>query len=353
MEMSRRQMLATGAGAAAALLAAGTSSAPAKEPEGARMGVVIHSYSIRQAAERDRGFDDPLAFLEFCRSRGAGGVQIPLGVRDEAYAARVRKQLEAHRLYVEGSLRLPRDREDVGRFTKEVQTAKACGAKVLRTVFMAGRRYEVFKSADAFRAFREQAVKSLALARPVVERHEMRLAVENHKDLQAAELLEALKTADSPFVGVCVDTGNNLALLEDAEELVAALAPHAFTTHIKDMGVQEYADGFLLAEVPLGTGFLDLGRIVGLLRKARPDIRLNLEMITRDPLEIPCLTDRYWATLEGVSGRRLARMLALVRAKAGKKPLPRMRGLSRQEQLAREDDNVRACLRYARQHLEG
>jgi sugar phosphate isomerase/epimerase len=192
----------------------------------------------------------------------------------------------------------------------------------------------------------------LEWAKPVVEKLEVRLAVENHKDLQTPELLDVIKKLDSPFVGVCLDTGNSIALLETPTQTVDLLAPHAFTTHIKDMGVEEYPDGFLLSEVPLGTGFLDLPKIVATLRKARHDIRLNLEMITRDPLKIPCLTTKYWATLDDIPGRRLAEMLSLVRAKAGNKPLPRISGLSKNEQLVREDANVQDCLRYAKEKLK-
>jgi sugar phosphate isomerase/epimerase len=316
------------------------------------MGVVIHSYWMRRGAEKGRGFEDPLTFLDYCRTLGAGGVQTSLGVRDDAYAAKLHDLLAAHKLYLEGSIALPRDEADVERFTAEVRTAKRCGVTVFRTVLMNGRRYEVFDSAEAFQKFFAQGQRALAWARPVVEKHEVRMAVENHKDLQAPALLDLIKKLDSPYVGVCIDTGNNIALLETPQETVELLAPHAFTTHIKDMGVEEYADGFLLAEVPLGTGFLDLPKIVATVRAARPAVRLNLEMMTRDPLKIPCLTPRYWVTLDSLPGRRLAAMLALVRARAGKKPLPRISGLSKEEQLRREDDNVRQCLEYARQHLE-
>lgn len=150
---------------------------------------------------------------------------------------------------------------------------------------------------------------------------------------------------------MCVDTGNSLALVEPPQETVEVLAPYAFSTHVKDLGVEEYAEGFLMAEVPLGTGFLDVPRICGVLRKAKAAPRLNLEMITRDPLKIPCLTAKYWATLEHVPGRRLAAVLSLVRQHAAKKPLPRTTGLSREEQLKREDDNVRQSLRYAREKI--
>jgi sugar phosphate isomerase/epimerase len=308
------------------------------------MGVVIHSYNIRR-------FDGPLSFLEHCRALGAGGAQTQLGVLDETYAAKLRDLQKKHGLFLEGSIALPRDKADVKRFTAEVQTARRCEATTCRTVLMNGRRYEVFKSAGEFRKFLERARQALALARPVVEKHKVRLAVENHKDLQSSELVEVIRKLDSPFVGVCIDTGNNIALLETPKKTVELLTPYAFTTHIKDMGVEEFTDGFRLAEVPLGTGFLDLIAIVAALRKAKPDIRLNLEMITRDPLEIPCLKQGYWATLQDVRGHRLAEVLALVRAKAAKKPLPRVSKLSREDRLQREEDNVRQSLRYSTNRL--
>src|SRR5215475_608337 len=143
------------------------------------------------------------------------------------------------------------------------------------------------------------------------------------QDWRSAELIELLREVKSPHIGACVDTGNSIALLEPPEETVDALAPFAFTTHLKDMGVEESADGFLLSEVPLGSGFLDLPRVLRTLRQANPAIRFNLEMITRDPLRIPCLSRGYWATLEDVPARRLAEMLTYVRTNAAREHLPR------------------------------
>jgi sugar phosphate isomerase/epimerase len=230
-----------------------------------------------------------------------------------------------------------------------VRTAKEAGATVLRTVASPGRRYETFDSAAAFRQWAEEAVALLRLAEPVVAREDVRLAVENHKDWRAREMADVLKQLDSRHVGVCVDTGNNLALLEDAVEVVETLAPWVYSVHLKDMGVAEYDDGFLLAEVPLGTGMLDLPKIIGILRKARPEVRFNLEMITRDPLKVPCLSPKYWATFGDVPGRDLARTLALVRKR--KQKLSAISGLPREQQLAAEEENVRKCLAYAAEHL--
>ena len=74
-------------------------------------------------------------------------------------------------------------------------------------------------------------------------------------------------------------------------------------------------------------------------------------MITRDPLKVPCLTPGYWAALEGLSGWPLARTMKMVRRHASTTPLPRVSGLAPEARIQLEDDNVRECLKYAREHL--
>jgi sugar phosphate isomerase/epimerase len=349
MHVTRREFLA----AAAATLP--TLPAERVSREGRqRLGVVAYCYSIRMGAERKRGeagLADPLALLEQCRRIGAGGMQFALGVRDKDYTANLRQKLEASGMYLEGIVRLPKDRSDVDRFAAEVRVAKEAGARVLRTVLLSGRRYETFDSAAGFRKWRENAAASLGLAEPVAARLDVRLAVENHKDQRVGELLEVLKRLDSRHVGVCVDTGNSIALLEDPLEVVEAYAPWAFSTHMKDVVVEEYEDGFLLAEVPLGEGILDLKKIVAVLRRAHPEVHFNLEMITRDPLKVPCLAPKYWASSEGLPGRELARALSWVRRHRPRNPLPRVTGLDPRQQLAAEEENVRRSLTYAREHL--
>ncbi len=323
-----------------------TDEPPVKTP----IGIASSSYANRLRLGRGRGLDDPSAVLEFCRDRGAAGIQWPLGVRDGSEAARIRERADALGLYVEGSLRPPKDESDVGRFEAEARTAKDSGARVVRTVMQGGRRYEAFGRAESFREFLDWAWRSLRLAEPVVRRHGVVLAVENHKDYRADELADVLRRLDSEHVGACLDTGNNLALLEEPDETVRTLAPWVRSCHLKDMGVEEYREGFLLSEVILGRGFLDLAGIVGRLRSAYPPLRISLEMITRDPLKIPCLAEGYWATFPDLPGRELARTLDQVREHASG-PLPRTTGRAEAELLDLEDANVRACLEFAREHL--
>lgn len=319
-----------------------------------RLGIASTSYTLRWRASSSDGqlpvLKDALGFLEHSHSIGAGGIQTDLGRVNSDYAMKLRAKLEEYSMYLEGMASLPRQPEDIERFDRQIQLLKQAGADVVRAG-IGGRRYETFSTAQAQREFAERSRQSIFLAEPVMRKHRLRLAVENHKDWLVPELVEVLKKLSSEYVGVCVDTGNSIALLEDPMAVIEAYAPYAFSTHVKDMAVQEYEEGFLLSEVPLGEGFLDLTKMIEILQRAQPAVQFSLEMITRDPLKIPCLSQKYWATFENLPGRYLAETLARVRSNASKKPLPRTTGLTQDQILQLEEANVRKCLAYAKERL--
>ena len=330
---------------------------PALATPGSRasVGIGMHSYGFqwRAAKQNPAGakFHDALTFLQYAHQLGAGGVQVTIGEKDRAYAERIKAETDKHGLYFEAQFQLPKDDTDVGRFERDVRLAGDAGATVFRTACLSGRRYETFKSLEEFQEFAARSRKSLRLAELVLKRHRFRMAVENHKDWLVPELLEIVRKFSSEWVGICVDTGNSIALMEDALSVIEEYAPFAFSVHLKDMAFGEDKDGFLLAEVPLGQGALSIARIVQILRKANPAVRLNLEMITRDPLRIPCLTEAYWATMRGMPASQFARTLGTARQNISRTPLPRLSDLPPEKQLLVEDEHVRASLAFANAEL--
>ena len=87
------------------------------------------------------------------------------------------------------------------------------------------------------------------------------------------------------------------------------------------------------------------------LRRSRSDIRFCLEMITRDPLKVPYLDDKYWASYEKRDTAKIEKFKTSVLSKAWTKPLPKISGMSSQRMLAVEDDNIRRCVAYAKRTL--
>jgi sugar phosphate isomerase/epimerase len=290
-----------------------------------------------------------IEYLEKAHSAGAAGVQSTLAAHDTAYTKKVRAFLEERGMYLEIATRLPG--EDTTEFEAVVRSAKEAGAECLRSVCLTGRRYETFNTLDEWNAFAADAKLRLARAVKIVEKHRFPLGLENHKDWTIEEMVPLLKGYSSEYLGACIDFGNNMSLLDPAEDLVEALAPFVVNTHIKDMAVEEYEDGFLLAEVALGRGIVDLKRCVEAVRKVKPKVRFSLDMLTRDPLKIPCLTDKYWATFPHRNGRHLARALAAVRWHKPAQPLERVSAMDRDTQLKAELENVTVSVAYARDHL--
>ena len=277
------------------------------------------------------------------------------GVLDDAAADALLERARAASMYLEGIVALPRDEADVERFEAEIRTAKRAGAQVVRTVMLSGQEVR-----DVSQHCRISPVRRIVDALPelaaagVVARHGVRLAVENHKDWRADELMRVLKQAGNDHVGVCLDTGNSIALLEDPMEVVEALAPRAFTTHFKDMAVEEYKDGFLLSEVPLGDG------------RARP-APCDSGCASRPPGDPAESGDDHARPAQGsvpdrgllghVSGFarkrcRPARLSLRPRATRRAQPFASDQSNCRAtSSFAAEDDNIRRCLAFARDRL--
>ena len=346
--LSRRHFLHRSALGAAALTFGKLPSVFKNQP----MGIVVHSYASRWNSQTPSakypGFKNAVDLLEHCHKIGAGGVQTTVRDWTPDIARQLRSLTAQYGMFLEGSISLPHNADEAKRFEQEIKTAQEAGVSIYRTVCMNGRRYENFHSPEAIEEFKKNSVAALKMAEPIAKKLGVKLAVENHKDWRADELAALIKQIGSDHVGVTLDFGNSIALLEKPMEVVNTLAPFVLSTHVKDMGVREYEDGFLLSEVPLGEGILDLPEIVRICKKHNPDVNFSLEMITRDPLEIPVLTEAYWPAMQLVPAEDVADTLRMVRKNKFKTDLPRVSHLSPEERLAAEEQNNVESLKYSK-----
>ncbi len=111
----------------------------------------------------------------------------------------------------------------------------------------------------------------------------MWFALENHQDYPATQVAAMLADIGSPRVGVLLDTGNSIALLEDPLETAAALAPYTFGVHLKEYAVLPAPLGFDLIGVELGTGVVNNAAILKLLAEKAPVPTLPL--LLENPIE--------------------------------------------------------------------
>ena len=310
-------------------------------PPASKLGIATTSYLSFWKPK------DTLEFLEHCHALGAAGIQCQIN----GDLPKIRAKADQYGMFIEAMLPVPKSK-DTAALEKAILDAKAVGAVLGRGGALSGRRYENYSSLADWQVFVTQSMTGLKAAVPVLEKHKFALALENHKDWTLDEMLAVLKNHSSEYLGVCLDFGNNISLLDDPLAVVRKLAPYTLTTHVKDMGVEEYKDGFLLSEVPLGEGYLDLAGMIGAVRAAKPKARFVLEMITRNPLQVPCFTERYWATFPERNGMYLAKTIQGVQKEGHRlQTLQRVDTLNREAQLRLEDENVKICLNYGREKL--
>jgi 3-oxoisoapionate decarboxylase len=291
--------------------------------------------------------DDSIGYLEYCHSIGGAGVQMSV----KGDLSKFRKRAEELNMFVEYEARVPEHPEDdLSGFEKSLQDAKAVGASCMRVVSLSGRRYENFKTMEAYQDWKKRTTAVVEKIVPIAEKQRVILAMENHKDRTADEFVELLQRISSEYYGALVDFGNNIALSEEPMSVVRKLAPYVKSTHLKDMAVKPYAQGFLLAEVVCGEGFLDVKGMVELCRRANPKVHLLLEMITDHLLKVPVQTDEYWVTFPERRATAQPAILQLVEQHTSQE-MPQTDQLTHDELLAREEENNRRCLVWARQNL--
>ena len=292
--------------------------------------------------------------LEHCRSLGLGAVRMNLPSPDLDAVRQLRKKVESYGMRVIISLAPPKEAAAVPTYDAAVRAVSELGAVTTHASFTA-RRYEEFDTFEAFKASFERHQRSVERAEPILRKHKVKLAIENHKGWRAAEHVAWIERLGSEWVGACYDFGNNIALCEDPAETLRLLAPVTIYVSFKDMAVEPHADGFLLSEMALGDGMLDIPGMVKVLQQKDQNMIFALEMITREPLTIPVFTQKYWATFDDsyspLPGRDLARILEIVRTTPPKRPLTRTAGLSAAEALKLEDEMIARSIAWARKNL--
>lgn len=144
--------------------------------------------------------------------------------------------------------------------------AKAIGADVMRVVgsSLMFRHEPHGPQIEALIKMFKEAVK-------VAKDVGVKLAVENHIDFTADEILRLLEGVDSEYLGLNFDTGNFLRLLDDPVKGMEKLAPYVLATHVKDLMPDKNAaptDWFFFAGVPVGKGLINNFKLAEYLKKA-------------------------------------------------------------------------------------
>jgi len=196
----------------------------------------------------------------------------------------------------------------------------------------------------------ENMVKAVRGLRSRILDSGVKLAVENHGgDLQAREMKGMIEAVGTDVMGVCLDSGNPVWMLEDPHMTLEVLIPYAETCHVRDSAVWKTQDGIAVRWVNMGEGNVDID---GWLRKfiaAKPGMPIIFENLVSGAPRIHHIYDpMFWDNWRKMPAWEFSRFLALADRGTPKPATPRPAGKTAGQQRI---DDLEGCVRYTRELL--
>jgi 3-oxoisoapionate decarboxylase len=163
-----------------------------------------------------------------------------------------------------------------------------------------------------WRSHLEACARVLEEIVPEAERAGVAIGLENHQDADSADLLALCRRFESRCLGVTLDTGNPLAVMEDPVEFAERVAPYLRHAHLKDYRVHHAPDGFRLTRCALGRGVIDFPALFRLFDAQEWPITRNLEQGALQCRRIPVLEPSWWDDYAPREAREILAALAVV-----------------------------------------
>jgi sugar phosphate isomerase/epimerase len=214
-------------------------------------------------------------FLGRARELGVDGVSLEscfFPRFDSSYLAGIKQLLDGYgmdRVYAWGhpdGLEGGRNRQAYDDMVVSIERAKAIGADVMRVVGSS----LMFRK-EAHEPQLERLTQMFSDAIRVAEQFGVKLAVENHIDFTADEMLRLLSAVNSRYLGINFDTGNFVRLLDDPIKGMEKLSKYVYATHIKDLKPQKGVaadEWYFFSSTPVGDGIVDNMQLARLLARA-------------------------------------------------------------------------------------
>ena len=201
------------------------------------MGLTSDSFqSIRFATPQRLLAADRL--MELAARVGAAGAHGGMTTIDMDWARATRRLKEELGMYLEIQTFLPR--EDPAVFEHAVKVAKEAGATSLRAVCLLGPALRDVRFARRLEAGGRRASTSRSPPRCRSSSGTgCRSASRTTRTGASTSRSRCCEQYSSEYLGVSLDTGNNLTVLDDPIETVEKLAPYTFNVHFKDMAAEE------------------------------------------------------------------------------------------------------------------
>jgi hypothetical protein len=193
----------------------------------------------------------------------------------------------------------------------------------------------------------DNMIKAVRGIRARVADSGVKLAVENHGgDLQAREMKMMVEAVGTDIMGVCLDSGNPVWMLEDPHMTLEMLVPYAETSHVRDSAVWKVPEGIAVRWVNMGDGNVDIDGWIQKFIKAKPGLPIIFEnLVSANPRIHRIYDPKFWDNWRNMPAWELSRFLAVAEKGTPKPATPRPEGKTAGQQRI---EDLEVCVKYTR-----
>jgi sugar phosphate isomerase/epimerase len=180
----------------------------------------------------------------------------------------------------------------------QIKSAKVLGAKIVRSSYgKMNVQYSRYNKDYPLKEHIQFVIDTLKEGARIFEGEGLYFALENHCDFTGKEFAEIFSAVNSKHIGCTLDTANGFTVFCDPNDDIEYLAPWAFTTHIKDMLVQDTDPAQGLVPLiprgcPIGEGNVNIPRALELLDEKSPFKQ-----------ELHLVLEQSWMNYDGVTDK--------------------------------------------------
>ncbi|PAF49333.1 sugar phosphate isomerase [Helicobacter sp. 13S00401-1] len=236
---------------------------------------------------------DIFGFIDFANELGCDGVLIniikdygldpewgTLGSDDPSHLKKVRERLEKYGMFCQ----IDSKGFEIKKFKKIIKVCEVLNVDIVRSYVPLtdkqkkdelDRSKSTLASAGAYDDSKIHAnfdveefyksVDEIKALIPLLEKANLRLAIENHEYQTSKEIISLLQRVNSERVKALFDFGNSMMCYEDPVTACKDMASFTITTHCKDHIVFVEDDTPYVCGVPLGEGHIEVAKCVKIL----------------------------------------------------------------------------------------
>ena len=172
--------------------------------------------------------------------------------------------------------------------------SKKIGAKFIRVKCSNILSCQRYKYNQDWKLKVNSIIKKINQIKPLLKEQDVKLAIENHQDLDSNDLRFIIKKVGSKYVGINFDVGNSFATCEIPLIFLKRVKNYILNIHLKDYIIFETKKGYALQRCPIMDGDSEIHKVLDFIKIHNLNVPISIELGAKTPREIKIRSKKYF-----------------------------------------------------------